>query len=158
MTQPNLANPTTPSDTKTFEKKPITDDFVPRTDSPNDSGDILPKSDFIKPAPGEPGSLQPLQPLQNGTEDILPNFNPGTTNPNPNPGENAPAFNRENFDALKPSADVMPLDIKSTVVGTVSPDRRRIIMNTGFRIPSVARVQVKPAPASIVSDTKIAAK
>lgn len=123
-----------------------TPDATPRTFKKDDGTDT--SDDF-----------RPLQPRESNDE-ILPN--PGSGNfqsPRPAPGE--PGGGGDDIlprGVLRPEAEgayVKPIEVETTVAGSYQPQRHRIVMSAGYRLPTVARLEVTPKAKS--DQTQIAA-
>jgi hypothetical protein len=163
--EPTEATPPEPEDRtpRTFDE-PETDDFTPATprerDTPpparDESDEVLPEP-FRRPAPADPsgtdrpeaGEPRPLSPLdsdpESGTEDeVLPSTSPAPSDGGR--GGEPGAEEDEVLPSISPDdVQIDPLDMESSPVARIQPNRRRIAVTAGYRIPTVARVQLTPS-------------
>jgi len=117
--------------------------------SPNPTPDVVPQTFKKDDGTNTSDDFRPIKPRESSDE-ILPN--PGGSDfqsPRPAPGE--PGSGDDilpggNFNTLRPEAGayVKPIEVETTVAGSYQPQRHRIVMSAGYRLPTVARVQVTP--------------
>lgn len=161
--EPTRATPPEPDDRtpRTYER-PEADDFTPATprerDTPpparDESDEVLPEP-FRRPAPADPsgtdrpdgGEARPLSPLDSDSEnddEVLPRSSPAPSDGS----QGEPQGNEEDevLPTISPGdVQIDPIDVQSSPVARIEPHRRRIAVTAGYRIPTVARVQLTPS-------------
>lgn len=166
--EPRQSEPAAP--VPTYRNEPPLDDFKPVPPRESDTSRSAPMSPDLgipstipKSVPGKSTIPESTLPLKPKDDYVLPN----TTNRNTAPGE--PSGNKP---AAVPTEEVNPLDfsrpgtlltpqpadVDSSPVASVKAERRRVVVQAGYRIPSVVRVRIAPLENVETTDTQLVQK